>query len=102
MIDPSFQNLLFGRRNHEVAACTFNGSSATRQPTLKNDPVRQAFTNSESRVMVTSSPTRMPPVSRAAFQVKPKSFRLIIVFADIATRVLGPKASDILEAIELC
>src|SRR5258708_23427968 len=38
--------------------------------------------------MVTSSPTRMPPVSRAAFQVSPKFFRLIFVLAEIATRVL--------------
>jgi hypothetical protein len=33
---------------------------------------REAFTNSTSRVIVTSSPTRMPPVSRTVFQVKPK------------------------------
>jgi len=34
----------------------------------------------------------MPPVSRAALQVKPKSLRLIFVTAEIATRVLpqGP------------
>src|SRR5580692_13144379 len=38
--------------------------------------------------MVTSSPTRMPPVSRAAFQVNPKSLRLIFVVAETATRVL--------------
>src|SRR5437588_11760380 len=50
--------------------------------------IAQAFTNSTSRVMVTSSPTRMPPVSSAAFQVKPKSLRLILVVADTATRVL--------------
>src|ERR1700745_2260471 len=47
-----------------------------------------AFTNSTSRVMVTSSPTRMPPVSSAAFQTRPKSFRLILVVAEIAIRVL--------------
>src|SRR5215472_16251275 len=38
--------------------------------------------------MVTSSPTRMPPVSRAAFQVRPKSLRLIFVVAETAIRVL--------------
>src|ERR1700745_3162081 len=47
-----------------------------------------AFTNSTSRVMVTSSLTRMPPVSSAAFQVSPKSLRLILVVADTATRVV--------------
>src|ERR1700745_4118246 len=53
-----------------------------------------AFTNSTSRVMVTSSPTRMPPVSSAAFQLRPKSFRLILVVAEIAIRVL-PQGSFI-------
>src|SRR5713101_241464 len=48
----------------------------------------QAFTNSTSSVMVTSSPTRMPPVSSAAFQVRSNSLRLIFVVADTATRVL--------------
>jgi hypothetical protein len=38
--------------------------------------------------VVTSSPTRMPPVSRAAFQVNPKSLRLIFMVAETATRVL--------------
>lgn len=33
--------------------------------------------NWTSSVMVTSSPIRMPPVSRAAFQVKPKALRLM-------------------------
>ena len=37
---------------------------------------------------MTSSPTRMPPVSSAAFHVRPKSLRLIFVLAEIATRVL--------------
>jgi hypothetical protein len=37
--------------------------------------------------MVTSSPTRIPPVSRAAFRVKPKSLRLILVLAEIPIRV---------------
>jgi hypothetical protein len=37
-----------------------------------------AFMNSTSSVIVTSSPTRMPPVSSAAFQVRPKSLRLIL------------------------
>ena len=37
--------------------------------------------------MVTSSPTRMPPVSSAAFQVSPKSLRLIFVVADNPRRV---------------
>jgi len=32
--------------------------------------------------MVTSSPTRMPPVSSGAFHVRPKSLRLILVVAD--------------------
>src|SRR6266699_4796947 len=48
----------------------------------------QAFTNCTSSVMVTSSPTRMPPVSSVAFQVKPKSLRLIFVVAEVAIRVL--------------
>src|SRR6266853_3874483 len=48
----------------------------------------QAFMNSTSSVMVTSSPTRMPPVSSAAFQVRPKSLRLILVVAEVAIRVL--------------
>src|SRR5712692_7313442 len=47
----------------------------------------QAFTNCASSVMVTSSPTRMPPVSSAEFQVRPKSLRLIFVVADRPTRV---------------
>ena len=34
-----------------------------------------------------SSPTRMPPVSSAAFQVRPKSLRLIFVVAESRTRV---------------
>src|SRR5690348_1855098 len=38
--------------------------------------------------MVTSSPTRIPPVSSAAFQVNPKSLRLIFVVADNPIRVL--------------
>ena len=38
--------------------------------------------------MVTSSPTRMPPASRAAFQVRPKSLRLIFATAERPTRVL--------------
>src|SRR5882762_880238 len=59
-----------------------------REPGQATPSCRYAFTNSASRVMVTSSPTRMPPVSRAAFQVKPKSFRLIFALAEIATRVL--------------
>ena len=37
-------------------------------------------------------PTRIPPVSRADCQVKPKSFRLIFVIAEIATRVLPQKS----------
>ena len=58
------------------------------RPTLKNDMVPQAFTNSASRVTVTSPPTRIPPVSRAAFQFRPKSLRLILVVAETPTRVL--------------
>src|SRR6266567_1161006 len=38
--------------------------------------------------MVTSSPTRMPPVSSTEFQVNPKSLRLIFVVAETAIRVL--------------
>ena len=71
-----------------MAACTSNGTGANPSSTWKNDPVRQAFTNSTSSVMVTSSPTRMPPVSSAAFHVRPKSLRLIVVTAEIGTRVL--------------
>ncbi len=37
---------------------------------------------------MTSSPTKTPPLSSAAFQVRPKSLRLIFVVADTATRVL--------------
>ena len=48
----------------------------------------QAFTNWTSRVMVTSSPTRMLPVSSVAFQVRPKSLRLIFVVAESPRRVL--------------
>src|SRR6267154_2298500 len=44
--------------------------------------------NSTSKLMVTSSPTRIPPVSSAVFHVRPKSLRLIFVVADTATRVL--------------
>src|SRR5690242_21951890 len=40
-----------------------------------------AFTASTSKVIETSSPTRMPPVSSAAFHVRPKSLRLILVVA---------------------
>ena len=47
-----------------------------------------AFMNCKSSVMVTSSPTRRPPLSSAAFQVRPKSLRLILVVADTPTRVL--------------
>ena len=38
--------------------------------------------------MVTSSPTRTPPVSRAVFQVSPKSLRLILAVAVRPMRVL--------------
>src|SRR5262249_42982969 len=48
----------------------------------------QALMNWTSRVMVTSSPTRIPPVSSAAFQVRPKSLRLILVVAANPTRTL--------------
>ena len=50
----------------------------------------KAFTNSTSSVMVTSSPTRMPPVSSAAFQVRPKSLRLILVVAESAEARVAP------------
>src|SRR6266849_3859398 len=51
-------------------------------------PMIHAFTNWTSSVMVTSSPTRIPPVSSAAFQVRPKSLRSIFVVAVNPTRVL--------------
>jgi hypothetical protein len=38
--------------------------------------------------MVTSSPTRTLSASRAAFQLRPKSLRLIFVVAENPTRVL--------------
>ena len=63
-------------------------SAARSHFALTARPINQAFTNCTSSVMVTSSPTRMPPVSRAAFQVRPKSLRLIFVVAETATRVL--------------
>src|ERR1700733_7562800 len=40
-----------------------------------------------SKVICTSSPTTMPPASSAAFQVKPKSSRLIFVVAERPMRV---------------
>src|SRR6266478_3136752 len=55
-----------------------------------------------SKLMVTASPTSRPPASRAAFQVRPKSFRLIRVVAESPIRVfphgsfcagLGPSTS---------
>src|SRR5208337_799406 len=47
-----------------------------------------ALMNCTSSVIVTSSPTRMPPVSSAAFHVSPKSLRLIFVVAESPIRVL--------------
>src|ERR1019366_11954 len=44
--------------------------------------------NSTSRVMEMSSPTRTPPVSRAEFQVRPKSLRVILAGAEMPTRRL--------------
>ena len=44
--------------------------------------------NCKSSVIVTSSPTSTPPVSRAAFQASPKSLRLIFVVAESPMRVL--------------
>src|SRR5437016_360076 len=55
-----------------------------------------------SKVIVTASPTSRPPASKAAFQVRPKSFRLIRVVAESPIRVfphgsfcagLGPSTS---------
>src|SRR5439155_16010407 len=55
-----------------------------------------------SNLMVTASPTSRPPASRAAFQVSPKSFRLIRFVAESPIRVfphgsfcagLGPSTS---------
>src|SRR5713101_4842954 len=55
-----------------------------------------------SKLMDTASPTSRPPASRAAFQVRPKSFRLIRVVAESPIRVfphgsfcagLGPSTS---------
>src|SRR5690625_483973 len=46
----------------------------------------QAATAEISRVMRTLSPTSTPPVSRAAFQVRPKSLREISVLAEKPTR----------------
>src|SRR5207244_8456801 len=47
-----------------------------------------AFTACMSIVMVTSSPTRTPPVSSAEFHVSPNSLRLIFVVAVNPRRVL--------------
>jgi len=44
--------------------------------------------------MVMSSPTRIPPVSRAAFHVKPKSLRLILVLAETPIRVFPQGSFD--------
>src|SRR5258708_39396894 len=60
-----------------------HGGGRSRPPwqdwccSLADCPDSYAFTNSTSNVMATSSPTRMPPVSSAAFQVNPKSFRFM-------------------------
>src|SRR5687768_13158181 len=45
-----------------------------------------------SRLMATLSLTRTPPASRTAFQVRPKSLRLMVVSAETPARVL-PKGS---------
>src|SRR5579872_5243582 len=55
-----------------------------------NRPKRHSYcalTNSTSTLMVTSSPTMIPPVSRVAFQVRPKSLRLIFVVAEAPMRM---------------
>ncbi len=70
-----------------------NGNTARRL-------IAQAFMNSTSSE-VTSSPTTMPPVSSTAFQVKPKSLRLIFVVAEIAIRVLPQDPSSLALALEL-
>src|ERR1035437_10110456 len=61
--------------------------SAPFQPELAQK-FRQPLMNSTSRVMPMSSPTSTPPVSSAEFQVRPKSFRLILVVAERPMRVL--------------
>src|SRR5579863_4948941 len=71
----------------------------------------QAFTNSSSSVIATSSPTRTPPVSRVALNVSPKSVRLTLVFAVTPTRVLpqgsfaggvGPSTSNSTSFVTPC
>ena len=57
--------------------------------------VRQAcLTALTSRVILTLSPTRMPPASRATFQVRPKSLRLIVVSPENPARVLPNGSAD--------
>src|SRR6266567_730169 len=67
--------------------------------------------NSTSSVMFTSSPTSTPPVSRAEFQVRPKSFRLILVVAESPMRVLpqgslpgalGPSTANVTGLVRPC
>jgi hypothetical protein len=51
-----------------------------RKPEAKSEKL-QPLMNSASMVMCTVSPTRIPPVSSAVFQVRPKSLRSILVVA---------------------
>src|SRR6266436_5625084 len=61
----------------------------------ENRPGYLSFlTSSTSMMMETSSPTTPPPLSRVAFHFTPKSWRLILVVAVAALRVL-PQGSFI-------
>src|SRR5579863_291019 len=67
--------------------------------------------NCASTVMWTSLPTSQPPVSRAAFQFRPKSLRLILPLAEMPMRVLpqgslfgavGPSTSNVTGLVTPC
>ncbi len=67
-------------------------SGVTKSP-LKREEVtlrlsQACLTALTSRVILTLSLTRMPPASRATFQVRPKSLRLIVVSPENPARVL--------------
>ncbi len=70
-----------------------------------------ALMNCTSSVICTSSPTRMPPVSRAAFQLRSKSLRLIFAVAESPIRVLphgslpgllGPSTANVTGLVTPC